>query len=219
MRGLVRLIVIALASIGVACSTPVHVAFDEQQDFARYRTWDWAPGSTYDIDAPHEDVRLLHARVAPLIEAELREVGLKRARGRRADLFVAYRLVLRRDRVSVRTVGAQKTLGDFRGTYIVTPLKTELRTYENSHLMIGFAGPDGRLIWVGQLERRVPRSFEPHLESAVVSILMRFPPPSPAAGRGPAHPPAFQEGRSLLAAMLSEVGTVVDSSSSIDDLR
>jgi len=115
MRGLVHLVVISLASAGAACSPPVQLAFDERRDFAPYRTWDWAGRSSYHIDAPHEDARRLHARVASVIERELHERGFERTRDHRADFFVAYRLVIQRKSTVVRTMGAARTISGFHG--------------------------------------------------------------------------------------------------------
>ena len=204
----------------VGCSAPVHVSFDERQDFARYRTWAWASGSSHHIDAPHVDARLVHARVAALIEGELRALGLERVRRSRADLFVAYRLLMRRETVSVRRKGPAQTLTSFHGPYyVVETVETELRTYESNRLVIGLGARDGKLIWVGELERRVRRSSERHLADVVGSILSRFPPPSQPEGRGPAHPPTLQAGPRMLAAMFSGVGPGAHSKDEIEGLR
>jgi hypothetical protein len=208
MRRIDHLIVVAWASTAVACATPARVSFDEQHDFARYRTWDWSPVSAYDIDAPGgEEARALHARIAPLIEQELVERGFEPARGGRPDFLVAYRLEIRAQRVESTRVGPVRTLTGSQGiSYTVTPMKASSRVYEHGNLVIGFAGPDGRLIWIGQQSRRVFRSFEPYVDSVVASVMKEFPPPSRSGGRGPAHPPVFREEDRLLAAMFPGLG-------------
>ncbi len=219
MRALAQAVAVTLVLAVVGCSAPVHVSFDERQDFVRYRTWAWASGSSHHIDAPHVDPHLVHARVAALIEGELRALGLERVRRSRADLFVAYRLLMRRESVSVTRKGPTQTLTSFHGVlYVIEPVETELRTYESSRLVIGLAAPDGKLIWVGELDRRVRRSSERHLADAVASILSRFPPPSQPGGRGPAHPPTLQDGQRMLAAMFSGVGPGAHSKDEIEGL-
>ena len=43
MRGVVRLLSLLPACLGIACAAIVTVAVDEDTNFSSYETWDWLP--------------------------------------------------------------------------------------------------------------------------------------------------------------------------------
>lgn len=176
MRGAIYLVSLILAWLGVACSTTVDVAFDEREDFSRYRTWDWLPHAVPHVDAPHRDAPALDARLARLIERALRGRGFERT-GDRADFFVTYQLVLRRQTVVVYVPFAPYLLSSNHSSpsYWIEGSEKESRVYEDIHLAIDVTEGRGRSIWHAALERRVEEGSALPLDDAVATLLERFP--------------------------------------------
>jgi hypothetical protein len=195
MRGAVHLAAAIFAWLGVACATTVDVAFDEEEDFSRYRTWDWLPRAARAVDAPLGHTPALDARLARLIERALRARGFERSDGP-ADLFVSYYLRVQREFVTVRETPAMQLLSSFHSSpsYWIQATQSELHSYERGHLTIVVAGRrQQRVIWRGEFEGRFREAFAPHLEEVVWSLLERFPPQTKPAAPAAAPPSPSRE--------------------------
>lgn len=195
MRGAVQLAAASFAALGVACATTVDVAFDEGEDFSRYRTWDWLPRAARTVNAPLGQGPALDARVARLVERALRARGFERTDGR-ADLFVSYYLQVQRELVTVRETPAMQYLSSFHSSpsYWIQATQSRLHTYERGRLVIVVSGRrQQRVIWRGEIEGRFQGDFSPHLREVVWSLLERFPPPRKAATPAPAPPSSSRQ--------------------------
>jgi hypothetical protein len=193
MRGAVQLAAAILAALGAGCATSVDVAFDEREDFSRYRTWNWLPRAARAVDTPLGPTPALDARLARLVERALRARGFERRDGP-ADLFVSYSLRVQREFVTVRETPALQQLSSLHNSpsYWIQAPRSELHIYERGHLTIVVAGRrQRRVIWRGELEGRFRGDFSPHLEEAVWSLLGRFPPPTKPPAPAPAAPVPF----------------------------
>jgi len=183
MPGTVRPVAVLAAItttwLSVACAPSlVDVAFDQREDFSKFRTWDWIDGAALVVHAPFEDPRAIEARLAAFIEDALRERGLERAPGR-AELRVAALLVAKRSYQTFRRATAMQTLNSFHhsGSYEVQSELLEMRPIDQLRLVVYITGSrQERLIWQAALDERHLNGFAPHLDGAVSHLLERFPP-------------------------------------------
>ena len=75
---------IALGGVGLAgcaASTPIEVTWDEREDLARFRTWDWIDGDAVLVRAPFGDDAETEAQLSALLASALRERGLEHSPG------------------------------------------------------------------------------------------------------------------------------------------
>ena len=170
---------VTLTGLGVGCASTVRVAFDEREDFSRYRTWGWLPHGVPNVDAPHGDPHALDARVAKLIERELLASGLERAAGR-PDLLVRYHLTLRRRAVVVEEPAAPYLLSSHNSSasYWIEGSRKAIRIQEHVRLAIRFSAR-GRTIWRATLLRTLEDAPVLSLDDAVSTLLERYPRPAP----------------------------------------
>ncbi len=197
---------VLLAGLGVACVTSVRVAFDEEEDFSSYRTWNWRPDRARTVDAPLGDAPALDAALARFVESALRDQGFTHSPDA-ADFFVAIHLRVERELVTVNETGAMQVLSSLHDSpsYWIQATKSELRRYESAQLAIVVTDRHRqRRVWRGEFQGRFPGDFAPHLGDAVSRLLERFPPatkptsspPRPRPGNAPerAHKQAFSIG-------------------------
>lgn len=178
MRGAIALLLGALA---VGCTTSVEVSYDESEDFARFRTWNWLPHGNRSIDAPEDDPRALDRTVTRLVESAFEERGFERV-DLKPDLLVSYFLRVRRQFVVNTSTPAMQTLSSLHSSpsYAIQTTETEFQVYENGALAIVVAERVGlRVIWDGVLRGRHRDEFSPHLDEAVAQLLEGFPPTIP----------------------------------------
>lgn len=179
MRGVVPLLLLALVlSIGpvLGCSTIVDVAFDEGEDFSRYRTWDWQRRGARAISAPGEEGAALDALLRRLIGRELVARGYRRVDAP-PDLWVGYQLRLRRRLVVVEVPRAPYLLSSHHASasYWIEGTDTEKRAVEDARLDVIAVSAAGRVVWQGALQRRTEGEAGLDFEQAVERLLERFP--------------------------------------------
>ena len=187
----VRFAAVVFAGLGVACSTAVHVDFDEREDFSRYRTWSWRPSGAQTVEAPLSNAPALDAVLARLVEGALHARGFQHSRDT-GDFFVAYHLTVERDLVTVNETGAMQHLSSLHDSpsYSVQVTKSELRNYESARLVIIVTQRDRqRPIWRGAFWGRFRDEFAPHLSRAVSRLLEHFPRATKPAAPAPSSPP------------------------------
>ena len=168
-----------LVAAWLACATGAKVEFDAQEDFSRYRSWEWLPLGAEAGEARHLDDPELGALVRGSIERELGARGYLRAEGDPPDFYVTYHLqILREVEVSTETPAAQMLSSHHQSpSYVVSSSQQVVRVYERGTLVIDVAdGRQRQLVWRGTETRRARHSFEPQLDAAVADILERFPP-------------------------------------------
>jgi hypothetical protein len=185
-----RIAAVLSLSLGVACSTYPEISFDEREDFSRYRTWDWLPGTARTIDAPAANSVALDHELARFVERALERRGFERVR-RRPDLRVGVRLEVRREEVTIYETHAIEQLSSLHSSpsYDVQASVKRRQTYERSRLLVfAIEARQGRVVWEGALAARSRGQLGPHLERTTADLLERF----PSAGRAStgAPPPA-----------------------------
>lgn len=201
MRGTVPLPAVLLASLAIACASPVRVSFDERVDFARYRTWDWVPGVARSADSREAASYPLGRKLMRHVEEELSDRGLRRDRIG-ADLLVGARLRVERRLVAIPRTTAMQHLASLHDSpsFDVQSTEIELQLYEKGRLEIEMAtSRDAARVWRGSLEREVRGEIEPHLDAWVAQLLEQFPPrtPSSVPRDRPAPRPTTPVARSL----------------------
>ncbi len=189
MRGIIYVIPLLAAWLGLACASSVDVRFDERADFSRYHTWSWLPDAASRVDAPHADPARLDAQLARLIEEQLGQHGYERA-AERADFFVSYRLALHRHAVEVEVPRAPYLLSSYSSSpsYWIEGSEVKKRIFEDLQLVVRVAGPDGRTTWQAALKRRLEDGSGLRLDDLIVTLLERF--PAHRNGSRPRTPPA-----------------------------
>ena len=188
MRGTaVAIVAVVSMSLCLACATPPEITFDEREDFSRYRTWDWLPGTPRTIDAPTPYVVGLDRDLARLVEQELERRGFVRVR-RGADLRFGVVLNLRREVVKVFETGAIEQLSSLHESpsFQVQATVERQETRERSRLVVvAIDARHGKVVWKGALEERFRGQLSHHLKRTVANLVEHFPP----AGRASESPP------------------------------
>jgi hypothetical protein len=190
-RAQVPLLATLLLGVAASCSTTVEVAFDPREDFSRYRTWNFLPGSPPRVDAPHGNARALDGRLARLVARGLAEIGLER-RATAPDVLVSYHLVLRRQVVEVEEPRAPYLLSSHHSSasYWVEGSNRVRHVHEEVRLGIGLVETSGRMVWRAAWLRTLEEAPILPLDEAVASLLERYPRPgaSDPAGATAAGP-------------------------------
>jgi hypothetical protein len=189
MRGVVHVAATAVLLLGAGCATGVDVSFDTEQDFSRYRTWDWLPRGR-SVDAlPGEEVRL-SALTTKLVARELGVRGLEQA-SHAPDLLVAYQLRIVRRVLIANETGATDYLASHHSSpsYLVQSSRTrvEIRDYGDLYVVMTNGDRDA-VVWRGRAWDGVSGTFDEHLARVVAELLDRFPvgkpvPEAKSAGR------------------------------------
>jgi hypothetical protein len=176
MRVAIHLVAISLAALGLGCATTVDVAFDEREDFSRYRTWDWLPHPRSIVDAPDGGAAALDARLARIIERQLTRKGFERARDR-PDFFVTYQLALRQRTEVVDQPRALYELDTHHsdGSFLVESSERVARDYTEIQLAIRLTQAGGRVLWRAKLTHLEESVFALELDDAVAVLLERLP--------------------------------------------
>ena len=185
-RLLIAYSLIGLAATAAGCLAlmPVSSHVERGLDFARYRTYDWAPAD----GLPRTDERL---RANPFfvddvhgaIDTELNRRGLVRATAERADLLVHYHAAVNeRLEVTTRPGLFRDCLGD--------DCRSEVTTYEAGTLVVDLVDASTqRLVWRGWAEHRLedmlddPAEVKRRVQSGVRRIFATFPLTAVAASR------------------------------------
>lgn len=177
-RLLIACSVAALAASAAGCLAlmPVSSHVERGLDFARYRTYDWAPADAL----PLTDERLRENPffvddVHGAIDTELNRRGLVRATAERADLLVHYHAAVN-ERLEVTT-----RPGRFRDC-VGDDCRSDVMTYEAGTLVIDLVDASThRLVWRGWAEHRLedmlddPAEVKQRVQSGVRRIFSAFP--------------------------------------------
>ena len=182
MRGVVHVAATAVLLLGAGCATDVDVSFDSEQDFSKYRTWDWLPRGRSVSALPGEEAQL-DALTAKLVARELGIRGLEQA-SHAPDLLVAYQLhVVRRVLVANET-GATDYLASHHSSpsYLVQSSQTRVQIRDYGDLYVVMTnGERDAVIWRGRAWDGVQGTFDEHLAGVVAALLDHFPVGKPVA--------------------------------------
>jgi len=197
MRAAVHLAAAVVAVVAAGCTTSLDVAFDDGQDFSRYRTWDWLPAGR-SVEALPGEERALAALTSRLVEAQLGARGLARSRDG-ADLLVGYTLRVQRQVVATNETGAVDLLSSHHSSpsFLVQSTQQRLQIHDDGYLRIVLTdGEREQVLWRGELWARSRQDFAHHLPDAVSRLLARLPAAvardaamAPGEGAPPAGPP------------------------------
>jgi hypothetical protein len=179
-RGIAALAAIALP-FALACGVGVQVAFDAQEDFARFRTWSWRESDAARIAAASGDTRALAMRASARIAEALERRGFVRD-PRDPDFTVAFDLSLepRMEKVAVPSAPYFLSSNDSSPSYWIEGTDVVERRVEHFSLQMDIALPDGSVIWKGLVQKRMEHAAPAPLDEAVEELLRRLPPPSTA---------------------------------------
>lgn len=183
MRGSIHLALLALATLLVACTSPVDVLVDSRADFSRYHTWTWLPGEEVGIDAPGSPAAELASRVHASVERVLRVRGFERG-GAGADFFVSCRLTLRRREGYVQVPFAPYLFSslDSSASYWIEGSSREIRSYHDLRLEIGIHTAPGAAVWRATTFRSVEVGRRLPVREAVEVLLEHLPQGAPESG-------------------------------------
>jgi hypothetical protein len=170
-------LLIALASLVVACTGGPRIQLAPDARFDRYATWNWLPGEARRVDAPPGLGPRLDRELERLVAQKLEERGYRRAEVG-ADLRIGVLLDVQREVVKVRETGAMQQVSSFHevGSFQVQAAVERERIYAHSRLVLfAIDSRRGSLVWQGVLERRFRGAFAPHAERTVATLVSRFP--------------------------------------------
>ncbi|MGH0029839.1 MAG: DUF4136 domain-containing protein [Myxococcota bacterium] len=178
----------------LACASPVQVAFDADESFERFRTWNWRSTDASRVDAPRDDAIALAASVSRLIADGLARRGFRRD-VLAPDFTLTFHVSLqpRIEMVAVPRAPYLLSSHDASASYWIEGTDVEERRYEELQLSIDVGLASGRSVWRGAAKDRVEGGETPDLAAAIEELLRRLPPPS---GPAPEAPAADQVARS-----------------------
>lgn len=180
------LLIGVVACLGCAAGVQVEVAPD--QDFSRYRSWDWLPRG-WEKSSPTSDAQRAVVRaVRVALERELAARGLERVTDEDPDFFLACHVELSNEVEVYYETPAMQTLSSVHDSpsYEVTVSERRVRFYQEATIAIDVAeSRDRQLVWRGTRSRRVRGRFAPHASEVVQEILLHFPAGAGTVGREP----------------------------------
>jgi hypothetical protein len=181
MTGFCRLAValIALSASGCAAAIETGSFVDREVDFARYRTYQWAPASQQGGDPRLTKNPDFQDRLQGEIERQLQAHGLRGAR--RADLLVRVRSAVQ---PRTEVAGTPAVYGN-----CATDCSSRLREYEAATLVLDLLDARTRqIVWRGwardDLQTVVgdPERMARTVRAAVAGMMERFPAPAGTKG-------------------------------------
>jgi hypothetical protein len=151
----------------------VNVDYDQDVDFARYKTYRWIPLRPQ--VKPHRliDHTLLEKRIKKAVDAELAGKGYELAAGEKSDVLVAFHIGAE-NKVDVNTYGYRYgPRGRRWGRHV------EVHRYKEGTLILDIVDPKmEQLVWRGCAVDAVhrPQDLDDKLFEAVEKIMAKFPP-------------------------------------------
>ena len=170
------LLAAALSAVASGCLAPVRVAFDEDEDFSRYRTWDWRPNVTATLAAPTGSRSPLNRMLSSKIASELERRGYEPASGA-PDLVVGYGLTLERRTVVAEVPRAPYLLSSLSSSpsYWIEGSTLEKQRVADVTLSIEITDRNGRSVWSGTSTHRLQRGQKLDVDASIVALLESLP--------------------------------------------
>lgn len=176
-------LVLLLAGAGTAAAQDVRYNFDQQANFASYKTYKWVviKGASQLADLPDKQVKAA-------VDAELAKKGLTKSESDTADLFIGYQAGVDKEKeyTSFDTgwgYGPGYGRGWYGGGGGMTTGTTS--TIYVGQLALDMYTPAGKsLVWRGAASKTLDANAKPdkqqkNLEKAVAKLLKNYPPPPP----------------------------------------
>lgn len=174
MKRLVFPIGVAIIMGIIACSSMrVSIDYDQDIDFAQYKTFRWIPHKPKVGPRRLLDHALMEKRTKNSVENELAAKGIEKIAGERPDFLIAYHIGAE-NKVDVDTYGYRYgPRGRRWGRHV------EVHRYKEGTLILDFIDPESKqLVWrgtaVGAVHR--PEDLGDKLNKAVEKIVEKFPP-------------------------------------------
>jgi hypothetical protein len=175
------------AALLAACATlDVSSDYDPATDFAKYKTYQWLPGTSKIAGRDERYDDLLDQRVRDAVGKELTAKGYQLRADGAPDFLVTYQAAVQ-DKIDVRVIndyyGGYGYAGyyGYRGGWMVP--RTETYQYSQGTLVIDIIDAAARrVIWHGTVQAEVNLQQDPQkriarLNEAVHKVLEQFPPP------------------------------------------
>ena len=172
-----RLATLAVAALALTGCAPRNVGsfLERGSDFARYRTYSWAPAGAQETGDPRLDNNpFFHERIQADVEKQLAARGFERTASGEPDLLIHYHASISQ-RIEVNDIGEEN--GSCRDGDDCRPY-----VYEAGSLVIDFLeARTGKLVWRGWSEDSVDGAIdnqqlmEQSIDKAVARILQRLP--------------------------------------------
>lgn len=180
----------ALVLIGGCATVQVSQDYDPATDFARYRSFSWAPGPTPENKDVLLNNQFMDRRIRKSVETTLTAKGLSYTPDNQPDILVTYHISVR-TRIEVDAYNSGFGWYGYRRSAWGYPYpywggidyQTVVRQYEEGTLIIDFSDArNNTLIWRGIGTRRVTQYSDPEKTTAAVNetvaeILAQYPPP------------------------------------------
>ena len=145
--------------------------YDRNQDFARLRTWAWAPPVPQADGSGYSEISsLTHKRITSAVEGEMMRKMYQKTEPNRADFWVRH---------YASTGQKLEAYPGYNGWY---GEGDELAVVEEGTIVVDFVSPkDKRLLWRGKAtsvidESMTPEERENRIDESVQKILEQFPP-------------------------------------------
>jgi len=183
-----RLLYLASAFLLVASfasAQDVSYNFDQKADFTKYKTYKWVA-----VKGGEQPDELTAKQIAAAIEKQLKAKGLTRATGDAADMYVAYKVAVTKEK-ELETWNTRYTMGPgwggrYRGGYYGAA-GGGMSTTTSSTIYIGSVAFDmydaagKKLIWRGlaskQLDTKAkPEKRQKNLDKGMAKLFKNYPP-------------------------------------------
>ena len=166
MRRSILFIFVTAFILMLSCSSmSVHTDFDDQADFALYKTYNWMAKK----EKPAGRAELADTRIKRAVDNELDLKGYHRAgKGNKPDLLIIYHMNV-----------TQKIQVDHYGYRYWGPRHTEVTRYKEGTLVLDFIdAKNQQLVWRGWASGILgkPDKMEEHINKAVSKLMEKYPP-------------------------------------------
>ncbi|MFZ1199399.1 MAG: DUF4136 domain-containing protein [Desulfobacterales bacterium] len=182
-------LVVLMVMVAACAGIQVNQDYDPATDFARYRTFAWAPEPVQKSGDVLIDSPLMDRRIRSAIDLTLASKGFQAAAGDRPDFRVTYQLIVR-NQVEVTPAGPAFGWGAYPYGYWGYPYpfwggidySSYVNLYQEGTLIIDFTDSEThKLFWRGIGSRRVSQQSTPEKTTAAVNrivaeILAQYPP-------------------------------------------
>ena len=180
-----RLIGLASAFVFVASLAPaqdVGYNFDQQADFAKYKTYKWV--TVKDAEQVNE---LVAKQIAEAIDRQLATKGLSKVTGDTADLYIAFQVALSKEK-QMTTFDTGYPMGPgWGGRYYGGYYGSGMSTSTTSTINIGTVAIDmydaaaKKLVWRGMASKQLdpkakPEKRQKNLDKGMEKLLKNYPP-------------------------------------------
>jgi hypothetical protein len=170
------ILLLFVASLGLACATSTRVSVDSSFDTSQYRSWSWLPHGEPRVFSPARDTPALEARIAKLIAHEMSSRGYRQV-SQAPDFLLDFRLLVRRHTVIVQVPQAAIQLSSLHSSpsYVVESTRPQARVQERARLDVVLLDADGTALWKADIQRFLNGGAALQIVLDVETLLARLP--------------------------------------------